>query len=540
MQHSFSKLFEIIRLLLQETYLKRLVCSSGRNLGRDTKRYVISNKYDLIVLIAGVSLYSTIYSVITLLKFYTYNATVADLGINSGLLYGVFHGDFTLTPGNRGFINTGKLIYLLIAPVYNLYPKEQVLIVFQTVWISLGSVPIYFLARRRIGDGFPSVAIALAWLLYYPMAGVNWFDFHFMAIFPTLFLAGEAFLENGRYRLSLLCFSLATITDFLIPLVMIIFSLFIILDRGQEKDQAERKKIAFALISLSTIILVVTNYFFGLSYTFSYIVNRSAYDASFYSGIWYTLSYFIWMVFPLIFAPLLYPKRLILLLPFLALALLSMYRPYVETMFEQYASLTSPIIFIAGIHGLERLKIHGTKGAVKQKISIRRFAAGILLASSLMAMLFTPAGNILTAHLDNPEAAFLLTGNIGNYNTASEIAITNQDLAISWMVSLIPPGTSVMAQNNIPQLYQGYTFLWPGNILHNSTTISLPDYAIVDPYNVFYNHPVFPGESPNITAENAFNQLLGTGLYGIYAEYQGIELIELGFHGAPLIYSPSL
>ena len=500
------------------------------------RKSAFSRYIPLSIVFLGVVLYSLIYSLITVAKFNAYNATIFDLGVNAQTLYSVFHGGVSLIPGSRYFINTGKMIYLVLAPFYNIYPHEQVLLVFQSIWISLGALPLYFLVRKKIGDEFVAVALALAWLLYYPMAGVNWFDFHFMALFPTFFLSGIASMEYGRKRLAFAFLILSTITDFLIPLVMILYGLYLLYIDFRAGKNLWKNWVAISLITLSVAILALTNIAFGLSYTTSYAYNNATQMAAFRTDNWTIALYFARILLPLGFVSVLAPEYLALLLPFLALSSYSLYSPYTGTMFYQYPALTAPIVFIAAAKGYQRirplLKTH------TNKITVKKIASLVLIFNFILALFLTPAGNILTNSVYNHEAGYVVSGSQGIYLTDNSITQASYDRALFHIESLIPQGSTVLAQNNLPQVAQGNTIVMPAGLLENTSAAQYPGYVLVDPYNPFFTNPVFPGDQANWNAMNAFNYLYSTGEYGVLAESQGIILLKLHYTGSPAIYSP--
>lgn len=492
----------------------------------------------LLVVMVGVISYSAVYSFITIAKFNAYNATIFDLGINAQFLYGVFHGGVSLNPGSPNFINTGKLIYLVLAPFYNLYPHEQVLLVFQSVWIALGAIPIYFIVKKNISDTFVSVLIALSWLLYYPMSGVNWFDFHLMALFPTFFLTGVMFLEYGKTKLSFSFLVLATITDFLIPLVMIFFSLFLISKNGKREFNSSFIKLATTLIVLSIAILLITNVLKGISYTTGYTYSSATQVAAFKSDYLQIILYLVRILLPLGFVSLLAPEYLVFLIPFFTLATVSRYQPYISTIFLQYPALTAPIVFIATIKGIKKLKNIQWRFAVIPHL--RKIIVAMIFLDFMLALFVTPAGNLVTNGAYNEQVGYMITGSHGIYDTNSEISQNSYVHSMNELVSLIPEGSSVFAQNNIPQLAQGRNLVLPSTILSNTSHSIWPDYVLVDPYNAFFTNPVFPGEAHFINAMDAFNLLYSSGDYGIFAELSGITLLKIHYSGIPILYSPQI
>ncbi len=490
----------------------------------------------LLVVLLGVVFYSVVYSFITVAKFNAYNATIFDLGVNAQFLYGVFHGSVSLNPNSPDFINTGKMIYLVLAPFYNLYPHEQVLLVFQSVWIALGAIPIYFLARKNIGDNFIAVFIALSWLFYYPMSGVNWFDFHFMALFPTFFLTGITFLEYGKKRWALAFLVLATMTDFLIPVVIIFYSLLLLFSIGRRNQNMGHNALAISLLVISITILSVTNILKGTSYTTFYTYVSATRISGFNSSYAEIALYLLRILLPVGFISILAPEYLGLLIPFFTLATVSRYQPYVSTMFLQYSALTAPIVFIAAVKGFRKLK--SIPWGFTFKPHLRKFAVAIILVNFLLALFVTPAGNIVTNGIYNEPTGYIITGSHGIYDTGSEITQNTYSHSLNELASLIPEGSSVFAQNNIPQLAQGRNLVMPSTIMSNTSLTSLPEYALVDPYNAYFTNPVMPGEPHGVNAMNAFNSLFSSGLYGILGESDGILLLKLHYLGNPVLYNP--
>ena len=500
------------------------------------KAFFRSEVFPLLLVLLGVAIYSVVYSFITVAKFNAYNATIFDLGVNAQFLYGVFHGGVSLTPGSPNFINTGKMIYLVLAPFYNLYPHEQVLLVFQSVWIALGTIPIYFLVKKNIGDNLIAVLLALSWLLYYPMSGVNWFDFHLMALFPTFLLLGIMFLEYKKWKLGFIFLVLATITDFLIPLVMIFFSLILLYRRVKGEREASYTKLAVSLIVISIAILVITNTLNGISYTTGYTYSSATQVSVFKSDYLQVALYLLRILLPLGFISFLAPGYLSLLIPFFTLATVSRYQPYVSTMFLQYPALTAPIIFISAVKGIGKLKKIRWRFVVKPHL--KTIAVAIIFLNFVLALFVTPAGNLTTNNFYNTQTAYLITGNHGVYDTDSNIAPGSYVHSMNELVSLVPEGSTVFAQNNFPQLAQGRSIVMPLSILSNTNHTLWPEYVLVDPYNSFFINPVFPGEAHNVDAMNAFNLLYSSGVYGILGESNGIVLLKMHYSGSPELYNP--
>ena len=178
---------------------------------------------DLVIVAFFTLIFSIASSVLSYRKYISFNAHVYDLGVSSNLIRNALTSP----------IAYNKLIYFLMFPIYHFFPSQVALMVFQDSLICAGSIPLYFISRKIIEDRKYSIIISLLWLLYFPLAGVEWFDFHFMALFPTLFLIGFAFLVYGKYKQSLIFMYLAGITDLLAPVILIFLIIVLIIKKAK-------------------------------------------------------------------------------------------------------------------------------------------------------------------------------------------------------------------------------------------------------------------------------------------------------------------
>ena len=168
-------------------------------------------KKDLIIIIPLTIIFMILSSIISYLRYITFHADVYDLGVSSDLIKNAL-----IYP-----IVYNKIIYFLMYPIYNLFPSQVGLMVFQDVLISLGSIPLYFIGRKLINNHIYSLILSTIWLIYFPLAGVEWFDFHFIALFPTIFLAGYCLMLYSKFKYSLVFIMLSMITDYLAPVIIL-------------------------------------------------------------------------------------------------------------------------------------------------------------------------------------------------------------------------------------------------------------------------------------------------------------------------------
>ena len=214
---------------------------------------------DLAIIIPVFILFSISSSLLSYLKYITFHSTVFDLGVLSDLIKNALTSP----------VAYNKLIYFLMYPLYSLFPSQIGLMVFQDVLVNAGVFPVYFIGRKLIKNHNYALLLSLIWLFYFPLAGVEWFDFHFIALFPTIFLAGYCLILYDKFKSSLFFILLAITTDYLAALIVVFYLITLAI---------RHKKIPKYYYSVIIILILVT--FIGVnlaepSYTLQFL-NISA------------------------------------------------------------------------------------------------------------------------------------------------------------------------------------------------------------------------------------------------------------------------
>ena len=473
--------------------------------------------------LAAVIINGIVYSYIAILKYMAMNASVYDLGVSSLLLYSVFHESLGY---NLMHISFNKLIYLPLSVIYLIYPHPQTVLVLQAFVVSAGAYPLYLIGKLKTGDAKTAFMIAITYLLFYPLYGPLWFDFHFMALFPTPFLFSFYFYLKGQSRKSILFAVIASMTDLLSPVIMGLFGLYAFF---RDRKENSEKKInlhgtGFLIVISSMIIFTSANIYIGPGYAVSFATN-SVFSSTFaftHTSRAYEASYFFWIMLPVLFICILAPDILFLIIPFAALVFANSYYPYVDTMFYQYTALVAAQIFVAFIFGIERL---GRKFG-KRGISAKRVAATVLVLNIFLALMFTPAGNIATSTIHDHTLNYDITGNQNSYGTMNAITYHTYDSGILKMSHFITPGSTIVIQNNMPQLAAGYHWLLPDFL----PLVKNPKFVITDPYSPAFYSTYFT-LNMNYTMINETNRIFLPDHYGIVAEDYGEILLEYGYKG---------
>jgi uncharacterized membrane protein len=164
------------------------------------------------VAVAGYLAYMIFFTLRQHAKFNTYNW---DLGQLDNEFYNALHGrPFRCTPLFREPNNWVELrdhatfsVYALL-PLYALHPAASTLLVLQCLLLGLGAIPLYRFAARRLSPPL-AVLVTLCYLVYPPMHGAQFFDFHFQPVAAAFILAAIDAFDARRMRLFWVFFVIA-------------------------------------------------------------------------------------------------------------------------------------------------------------------------------------------------------------------------------------------------------------------------------------------------------------------------------------------
>lgn len=166
------------------------------------------------IVAAGVLLYAAYVSLYTVLEHRRFMTHAFDLGIFDNLFANALAGHpFRAVPATAdadwSFLaqHAPFALYLLL-PIYALAPGPETLLVMQAVAVASGAIPVYRLGARHLSPESGCV-LALAYLLYAPLHGAVFYDFHFITLAVPMCLFAIDLLDEGRLRWFWLVFAIA-------------------------------------------------------------------------------------------------------------------------------------------------------------------------------------------------------------------------------------------------------------------------------------------------------------------------------------------
>lgn len=153
------------------------------------------------VLWAGVLGYTAVFSFITLTRHRAFRTHALDLGQYVQIVWSLtrdVRGPYMSLPELHAWGDHFSPTLYLLVPLFALFPGPELLLVAQSAAFALGALPLFGLARRRLGSDRAAAAFALLYLASATLHGINLRDFHIAAFAVPLLLAAVYFFDADR------------------------------------------------------------------------------------------------------------------------------------------------------------------------------------------------------------------------------------------------------------------------------------------------------------------------------------------------------
>jgi uncharacterized membrane protein len=511
-------------------------------------------------LAAASAIFSLVLGWVWSARYWAFQTSAWDLGIYFQAMYTAavdhrfLYYTAELPAGTHGYLFATHFspFLLLLLPLFVLDPTPSTLLVLQAMGLAAGVIPVYFLARFKLGPGAWPALLAGLYLLSPLTIGAGWYDFHPEAFLPATALTAFYFFERRRLYPFLAAWILTLSVIETIAPFLVLFggaALALALWRYFRRPSAELgEEIRFGLWAVA---LAIASYAISAAVVLSLNQSGGTFGSS-YGQAWSILgAQSILDVFPralltptaaalalshdagpkliyialvlgsFIFLPLF--GRLPYLLPaaaWLGLALLSNDTAY-YVINDQYVTYLLPFLIPATITGVIWWR------GVRFRWKPRGRQSPIIASLLVVALVSTSA--VSSPFLGNP---------IGSFNAVPHglPVLTAHDRLLHAAIGMIPPGASVLTTARLfPELAnRPNAYVLPVSTLFlDSQTfegvvgqyINASQYVLVD-YQVD-----FSGAVVLLLAANLSN-------FGLEAAAGGAYLYQRGWVGAPGLWIP--
>jgi uncharacterized membrane protein len=138
----------------------------------------------------------------TVVNHHNIHTSAYDLGIETNLVWHAAHGGplFHSTPLGGSLTHLGMhhtFFAYAMAPVLRLFPYTETLLVLQSIFMGAATIPLFLVARRRVGPWIACLVVCLL-ALYPPFHGAILYDFHYQPLSTFFLLMCLQLLEARR------------------------------------------------------------------------------------------------------------------------------------------------------------------------------------------------------------------------------------------------------------------------------------------------------------------------------------------------------
>lgn len=508
--------------------------------------------------------YAVVWSFISLVRYYAMQANVWDLGYIAYLIHSVVYSNWTISSVLPQLANQSFLFLLAPLALTNSIPA---ILIFQSVILGIPAYLFFEIALHESRSNLISILISASYILYFPLAGLNWQDVQIMNLFMFLFPLGYLLLLKGHLLAGGFVLILSGTVQFPLMLLVLVSSISLnlpllhsyIRDRRVRLNRIQITLLKLTLISAS---LLAVQYVLLISMQPMLILTHSSSNFNPFTDFSAKIYAIILLFAPLLFLPLFSKKWLIPSLVFVGVIFLfnNPIYEYPELFLSWYPVLLIPFLFLGLIDSVSKLaKIDSFKGEIratvsKLKVSISKISTGGKVPSITITVILLGLAFFLQPY--GP-----LNGSSFNQFNFYEDFKVNKSLfnAAGSVINLIPKNESyILVQNDFPDLFPRTAIkeilVAPYGIGPNVTTSdvdnnSFPYYGDLSDGPVHINYVLTNfndlhslTESPLVKGYPTMLQmdqlLFKSSHYGLVAENQGIILMKRNYAGPLKMYVP--
>lgn len=541
-------------MLHLKNYLKKI---NIKTIEEALSSKIVNIELAFLLLIIFVSIYTVVFSYFTIMKNYGFGTYAWDLGIfdqalwttlNKGRFF-YYTCELFLNPSGSFFGIHFSPILFVILPFYAIHPAAETLLAMQSFILAFGTIPLYKLTRSVLRLRIASLVFSLAYLLYPPLQGINWFDFHVQSFLPFFFFSAIYFFGKKNWKTYFLFITLALMVEEHSSMIVFFIGIFGLLCHKKQlasKFEIRKFRNSVLLVPISTILLaalwylmtlLVRNFFFPINpdflYEFNAAVNWSILGvqnplliplqtimhpikaiAALGYDFMVKISYLLILFGPLAFKSFQKLRFLLPTAPWFVYALLSNNQSY-YSIYIQYPAYVIAFVFIAAVHATRNEKIN--------PITLKKGLTVILFCSFIASLLVSPLSPVI--RIVYPQNGVKI--------------ITEHVEFIHEVLTYLPSNASIITQSNIfPHVsnrINAYVIpvvhlIWHEKALElkafTNETLAKVEYVLIDL------------KSDPLSSQLLFSVIQNNNQFRVFVSADGIVLFKRDYNDEALILAP--
>jgi uncharacterized membrane protein len=455
----------------------------------------------------------------TIINHYNIETKAYDLGIETNLVWHAGRGGplFHSTPLGGSLTHLGQhhtFFAYAMAPLFRLVPRPETLLVLQSIFMGAAEIPLFLIARRRLGP-WRACLISCLLALYPPFHGAVLYDFHYQPLSTFFLLMCLQLFEARRnwWAAFVVLLTLSLRED--IPALLAVLGAYLVLT-----GRRPRTGVIVALVSMACFVVQkmiwMPRIWGGASSFIHQWAELLPPGENGFGGVLKTVfanpvftlnsllledktAYAFQIFAPLAFVPWRRPIGLLLFVPGLFFTLLETKYPAMISISFQYSAYWTPFVFLAAMDAIAWISRAETRGLVP-RASARAWLVAMTFSMVICSYQHGAIFQQNTARAGHDKLTF-------GRNPAGNAR--HNDLYA--LIAQIPPMASVLASEHVvphvscrPDAYGLRTGPIQG------------DYLVVQ-------FPVPDFEKPPVT------ELLSSGKYGVVDVRDDFALAKRGY-----------
>jgi uncharacterized membrane protein len=355
-----------------------------------------------------------LFSLLRTLQHFSFATSACDLSLFDYAISSTLKGQIMAEPfhsygwGSHLAIHFTPILFFLV-PFYIVLKGPLFLLYIQVLAVGFAAIPLYLLAREKLGGKYPALVVAVSYLLFRPLLNGLIYDFHPEMFFPLFIFSGHYYLTIRKNNFLFFLFIILALfikEDFAI---YVFFYCLWMLHSPEQRKIGMRAAIASAIYVTLAFAFFIPHFRSQINApsTYEFMSKWQDYgnnikqiarqflahprrllrDLKLLANLASLANYFL----PLVLIPLFDPIILLILPPLLTGWLSRI--PLMSSFGLYYGAALLTFLFLALLQALTRLKQNKDKNATREKVKLA-WILNLLLIFSLVNFkwnLFVPA-----------------------------------------------------------------------------------------------------------------------------------------------------